>query len=161
MDAHSYTTPQDFFDRHIHIFGPISRKPYLPDLTDGEKAITADNVELISHHFDQVSANQWTESGINGAISKIISDLYGAESLDFKSEADLAELKKANTSLSRYLRWAITGGRPGPQLSAIAEIMGRDIVMVRLREAEWEYKNSENHQLSSNDVPRAVSNGFG
>lgn len=160
LDAQSYTTPQEFFDRHAYVFRSVSRKPYLPGPIDREKTITADDVDIINHYFDQVSTGEWTESGVNWAISKIVLHISGVESLDSKSETDLKEIRKANAAVSRYLRWVITGGQSGPGVPAIAELIGRNIILERLREAEGEFKAPESERRSSDEASRALSPGY-
>lgn len=159
LDAQSYTTPQEFFDRHVYVFRPVTRKPYLAGPTDREKGITLDDLEIIEDRFGQVSIGNWTESGVNWAISKIVLHKSGVESLDSKSEIDLTEIRKANTAVSRFLRWAIAGGQPGPGIPAVAEIIGRDIVLNRLREAGHEFKALISERRSFDEAPQVSSPG--
>lgn len=160
LDAQTYTTPQDFFDRHVYAFQPVSRRPYVPGSADKERTLTVKDVEIISYHFNQISSEKWTASGLNWALSGIVSDILGSKALNLQSETEKTAIKKANIAVSRYLRWAITGGEPGPGIPAIAEIMGRDLILSRLREAEGEFRAFYGPRIHSDKVPEAVSGVF-
>lgn len=52
---------------------------------------------------------------------------------DSDQSVDLAKASRA--SVQHFLRWALTGGRPGPTLMLTMTILGRDVSLKRIEDA--------------------------
>lgn len=51
----------------------------------------------------------------------------------YNQRVDLA--KASRSSVQHFLRWALTGGRPGPTLMLTMSILGRDVSLKRIEDA--------------------------
>lgn len=51
----------------------------------------------------------------------------------YNQGVDLAKASRA--SVQHFLRWALTGGRPGPTLVLTMSILGRDVSLKRIEDA--------------------------
>lgn len=91
---------------------------------------------MIKDQFEQVSAQQWAAPKIDETIVTIGRKLAGAQVPGSESEDELQVLKKIIMAIQRYLRWALTGGKPGPGIKVIMEILGRETTLSRLQDAK-------------------------
>lgn len=130
--APNYTTPQKFYNDHIQFFRPVDR-PSLDSRTDTwVLGLTSDHLDAVNLQISQVSsAEKWTEHAMKDVIDKFSTDIFNAKPPD----SGLAGLKEVRSAVNAYLRWAITGGRPGPGMPLTMEILGREFTIQRLKEA--------------------------
>lgn len=136
----------DFLNRHDYAFRSIVRAPYVPRNNVPKNGFTDDHKRKIKDHFEQVSAQQWAAPKLDGTIITIARKLAGAKSPGSESEDELQELKQVIMAIQRYLRWAVTGGKPGPGITAIMGILGRETTLSRLQDAQEisvEFKSPE------------------
>lgn len=129
--AAKYTTPQNFFDYHIHFFRPASRPPLDSKKDPWVLGCISDHIATVNLYISKVSAGKWTQHVLKDAIDKISKDVLNAKI----SGTGLAEVQEVRTSVNRYLRWAITGGRPGPGIPSTMEILGRKVTIQALEDA--------------------------
>ena len=76
---------------------------------------------------------QWNEPNLKETletIALILSKKWGHVS---NERIDLAKASRA--SVQHFLRWALTGGRPGPNLMLTMDILGRDVSLKRIEDA--------------------------
>lgn len=121
----------------------MSRGPFVSISTDEEKTFTINHIRIVIHHIDQIPSETWSETEIYNAIGKAVQDIIEMNSMRLEPEMESIEKKKFGGAISHYLRWAITGGNPGPGIPAIAEILGKNMVLQRLKEASDEFITSK------------------
>lgn len=121
----------------------MSRGPFVSISADEEKTFTITHIRIVIGHIDQIPSETWSETEIYNAIGKAVQDIIEMKSMRLEPEMESIEKKKVGGAISHYLRWAITGGNPGPGIPAIAEILGKNMVLQRLKEASDEFITSE------------------
>ena len=134
--ASNYTTPQKFFNDHIQFFRPVHRPPLDSKTDTWVLGLTSDNLDAVNLQISQVSsAEKWTEHVIKDVIDKLSTDIINAK----LPGSGLAGLKEVRSAVNAYLRWAVTGGCPGPGIPLTMEILGREFTIQRLKEAIVEH----------------------
>ena len=130
--ASNYTTPQKFFNDHIQFFRPVHRPP-LDSKTDAwVLGLTSDDQDANKLQKIHVTTKKKkTEHAMKHLIDKLSTDIFNAK----LPGSGLAGLKEVRSAVNAYLRWAITGGRPGPGIPLTMEILGREFTIQRLKEA--------------------------
>ena len=138
-------TPKEFLNRHIYFFRSIA-PPADQVLSEGQEAkpFADDYGDVIRKCFEQILPHDWTEDKLKERILQAARDVASAKSVDLN--ADIEELEKINKIVLKYFRWALTGGLPGPALSATMKILGRDTVLQRLREAGSKKADRDIHE---------------
>ena len=144
-DAINFTTPFEFVKRNYDFFFPkprekYTRRPSYERLTE--------NTGIIIHHFREILPEQWDEASVREAFEKMAVVLSKKWTHESNEEVDLAKTSKA--SAQHFLRWALTGGRPGPSLMLTMSILGRDVSLRRVEEAATVL---ENMTSEANDSP--------
>ncbi|MCJ1465765.1 Glutamate--tRNA ligase mitochondrial [Pseudocyphellaria aurata] len=142
--ATSYTTPQMFFDNHIYLFRPVSRRPLDSKTDHWVLGLLYDRLDAINLQISRVSTEKWTESGIGDVIRKLSNDISTTK----PPGTDLAGSKEVQKAINKYLRWAITGGRSGPGNLLIMELLGRGVAMKLLGEAIAECKTFQGQETN-------------
>ena len=74
-------------------------------------------------------------------------------------QADPADTKAATKSMYKFLRWALLGGAPGPDLPSTMEILGRDVSLARIKEAVQLLQDFELASSSPNIKVQRVPKG--
>ncbi|KAI9930394.1 hypothetical protein ASPWEDRAFT_26922 [Aspergillus wentii DTO 134E9] len=153
-DAKSYTNAQEFVQRNSTFFTTtLDRSPYTPvasSSTNNNKKdkpaspandlpipITALHTAaatlcLVPKAHWTIDTHRFNISSYDGSGS-FIED--GAETLPDESTR-VAHDKRFKKELYHYLRWALSGGAPGPGIPETLEILGRDLSVQRLQEAK-------------------------
>ena len=130
--ASNYTTPRKFFNDHIQFFRPVHRPTLDSKIDTWVLSLTSDHLDAVNLQISQVSsAEKWTENTMKDIIDKFSTDIFNAR----LPSSGLAGLKEVRSAVNAYLRWAITGGRPGPGIPLTMEILGREFTLQRLKEA--------------------------
>ena len=89
---------------------------------------------------------QWEESNLREAFEKLAQTISTKWCQDSEQTFDLAKASRASTQ--HFLRWALTGGRPGPSLVLTMSILGRDVCLKRIEDAAVAL---DNLRLEAND----------
>ena len=110
--------------------------------------ILTENTSTIIHHFREILPGQWDEASLREAFEKMAVVLSTKWTHGSNEKADLAKTSRA--SAQYFLRWALTGGRPGPSLMLTMSILGRDVSLRRIEDAATELKNMA---FETNDSP--------
>ena len=76
---------------------------------------------------------QWHEPNLREAFEDMVNTLSKKWGQSFNQNVDLAKASRA--SVQHFLRWALTGGRPGPTLMLTMSILGRDVSLKRIEDA--------------------------
>lgn len=92
-----------------------------------------DIIAKITDRFRKVLPEQWGEPSLREALENVVNSLSMQCSQDLNQIPDLA--KVAKVSVQHFLRWALTGGRPGPTLILTMSILGRDASLERIEDA--------------------------
>lgn len=138
IDPQNYTTPRDFFNRHAFCFHQMSRLPYVPRADVAGSSFTVDHLKTIGVRLEQMPANDWLIENIEATTMELACDIGGIESRNLGADDVRDEAKRIGNSIGRYLRWALTGGRPGPSIRLVMVVLGQDVTLQRLREAQAE-----------------------
>ena len=86
----------------------------------------------VQEYFDRVDHWDWSAENLRKPFESLI-DKIAKKSHDdqAQSESDLRALKN---DVQHFLRWALTGGRPGPTLLVTMELLGKEVSLSRIRE---------------------------
>lgn len=96
---------------------------------------------MISNRLEQILAEDWSVEKIEAATGELACKIGGLEPRNLGADDVRDEAKSIGNSIGRYLRWALTGGQPGPGIRIIMIVLGRDVTLQRLREANAEFEN--------------------
>ena len=138
VDAKNFTSTPEFIERNSHFFfiGPQPRYKSGP----GDSILT-ENTAIITDHFQKILPEQWGEASLGEAFDNIAGML--SVKLGWSSDQILDLAKASRVSVQYYLRWALTGGRPGPTLMTTMSILGRDVSLKRIKDAAAVLKRME------------------
>ncbi|KAL9128940.1 MAG: hypothetical protein Q9217_002494 [Psora testacea] len=136
IEPRFYTTPREFFDRYAYLFYTMPRERWRACLTDSLSLV---DIGYINAVMGKIPEDGWSADRLNEAI-KHLAD-YFAGKYTGPAEGESGTRSHRSQSL-HYMRWALTGGRPGPSLADVMVLVGRDITLHRLETAEIEYKAS-------------------
>ena len=101
--------------------------------------IVTENTGTIVHHFRDILPEQWDEASVREAFEKLAVVLSRKWTHGSNEEVDLAKTSRA--SAQHFLRWALTGGRPGPSIMLTMSILGRDVSLRRIEDAATVLEN--------------------
>ena len=76
---------------------------------------------------------QWNEPNLKETIETMALKLSKKWGQVSNERIDLVKASRA--SVQHFLRWALTGGRPGPNLMLAMNILGRDVSLKRIEDA--------------------------
>ena len=129
-DAVNYTTPKQFLERNSYFFCDESRKDWMPRSNDHQ---LKDAVGLLNSTFRAVTSEQWDEEHLKYVFDRIANDM----SVRWDQEESLRSDKgrSALSTVQHFLRWALSGGRPGPRLISTMAILGREVSLRRIEDA--------------------------
>lgn len=130
VDAMNYTTPSNFVERHSQFFFLERREEYQHRSND---VMLSENFSKIIDRFRKVLPEQWGEPSLREALENVVNTLSMKWGQDLNQIMDLEKATRA--SVQHFLRWALTGGRPGPTLMLTMSILGRDASLKRIEEA--------------------------
>lgn len=130
VDAINYTTPSEFVERNSHFFFIGHREEYKRGPSNG---ILTENTAIITDRFQEILPGQWGESSLREAFENMADTLSMKLGQDSNQSAEAA--KASRVSVQHFLRWALTGGRPGPTLMLTMSILGRDVSLKRIKDA--------------------------
>ena len=123
-------TPREFVERNSYFFFFSSREEYTPGPSDG---ILTENTSAIIGHFRRILPEHWDEPNLREVFENMAATLSTRWAQDSNQTVDLAKAFRA--SVQHFLRWALTGGRPGPTLMLTMNILGRDVSLKRIEDA--------------------------
>ena len=92
-----------------------------------------ENTGIIIHHFRDILPEQWSEASVREAFEKMAVVISTKLTHGSNEEVDLGKTSRA--SAQHFLRWALTGGRPGPSIMLTMSILGRDESLRRIEDA--------------------------
>ena len=92
-------------------------------------------LQIIRKKFAKITAEQWSHDSVQQAFSQLKS--FFEKKSDDPSWDDVSKARFSRL-FPTYLRWALTGGRPGPNLSITMACLGRKNTLARLDSAENE-----------------------
>ncbi|KAL6721560.1 Glutamate--tRNA ligase mitochondrial [Lecanora helva] len=125
VDAANYSTPREFFERNQH-FLCVEPRPECV-VREGD-LVTGSGLEYIGSELSKVSNDQWNEERLKQSFDLAVKKMEEGRTDDFSSGY--------RKSLQHFLRWALTGGRPGPSIIASLSILGRDESLSRIKDAD-------------------------
>ncbi|CAD6589288.1 MAG: Glutamate--tRNA ligase mitochondrial [Alectoria sarmentosa] len=129
-DAKKYTTPSEFVERNSQFFFFEPREKYHRGASD---SILTENIGTIIDHFREILPEQWDEPSLREAFENMADNLSTKWGQDSNQSVNLAKASRA--SVQHFLRWALTGGRPGPTLMFTMSILGRNVSLRRIEDA--------------------------
>ena len=130
VDAVNYTTPKSFFERNSYFFYDEPRNESRPCSNDHQ---LKDAVGLLSSTFKAVPPDQWNEKYLKHVFDRVADELSVRWNQEEDSQSDRGT--SALSSMQHFLRWALSGGRPGPRLISTMAILGREVSLQRIEDA--------------------------
>lgn len=132
LDAGNYSTPREFFERNSQFFCFEVRKEYTLRLDDSLLNGSIDRVESV---FSAVTSEEWEEPKLKQVSESLIESLLA----DWKTDQSKDPAKTCRNALNRFLRWAMTGGRPGLTVLSTMALLGKDESVRRIEDAAASY----------------------
>lgn len=143
QDGYNYTTPTAFLSRNDYFFRPLPST--LPDPTAIHAFVTQGGNEVLLHklattcadHFSNLKRSVWTADHIQAQIKQISTalDSQNPSYVTTKWEGRLGDISFWDKKVKQYLRWAMAASKPGPSLTTVMAILGRDVCIKRLADA--------------------------
>ena len=130
-DAVNYTTPKQFLERNSYFFCDEPRKDWMHRSNDHQ---LKDAIGLLNSTFRAVTSEQWDEEHLKHVFDRIANDM--SVQWDQKESPRSDKAKSALSTVQHFLRWALSGGRPGPRLISTMAILGREVSLRRIEDAE-------------------------
>ena len=138
VDAKNFTSTSEFVERNSYFLFIKPQERYKSG--PGDRAVT-ENTAIITDHFQKILPEHWGEASLGEAFDNIAGML--SVKPGWSSDQNLDLVKASRVSVQYYLRWALTGGRPGPTLMATMSILGRDVSLKRIQDAAAVLKRME------------------
>ncbi|OJJ51213.1 hypothetical protein ASPZODRAFT_148537 [Penicilliopsis zonata CBS 506.65] len=139
-DAKSYTNAEEFVARNSSFFtSTLNRAPYEtsaePSLVSALHTAAAALCLVPESHWD-VESHRINISSYDGSSAVTsISNTSPAPTTDDPEKARVVADKAFKKELYHYLRWALTGGAPGPGIPETMAILGRAESINRIQQA--------------------------
>ena len=130
VDAVNYTTPKQFFERNSYFFCDEPRNEWTTRSNDHQ---LKDAIGFLRSNFKAVTPEQWDEKYLKHVFDRIADEISVRWNQEEGSQSDRG--KSALSSMQHFLRWALSGGRPGPRLISTMEILGREVSLQRIEDA--------------------------
>ena len=130
VDAVNYTTPKKFFERNSYFFCDEPRNEWRPCSNDHK---LKDAVGLLSSNFKAVTSEQWNEKYLKHVFDRVADEIFVRWNQEEGSQSERGT--SALSSMQHFLRWALSGGRPGPRLISTMAILGREVSLRRIEDA--------------------------
>ena len=83
--------------------------------------------------FINVPPHNWGEPGLKQAFDQLIIKL--TDQWIRSGSPNTNSTKDCRNAVQHFLRWALTGGRPGPVLMVTMSLLGRDVSLMRIEDA--------------------------
>ena len=129
-DAVNYTTPRKFVERNSYFFCDEPRNKWTPGSNDHQ---WKDAIGLLSSNFKAVTPAQWDEEYLKHVFDRIADEIFVGGNQEEGSQTDSG--KPGLSFVQHFLRWALSGGRPGPRLISTMAILGREVSLQRIEDA--------------------------
>ena len=129
-----YTSPREFFERYAVLFCTMPRKEWHVPPID---RLSLGQAEKIRAVLIAIPERIWTLGSLSEAMKGLTSYFSGTGTGNGEGKSGQGSL--LNQSF-HYMRWALTGGRPGPSLIDTMVLMGRDVTLQRFESAEEEFE---------------------
>lgn len=130
VDAVNYTTPKIFFERNSYFFCDEPRNKWSTGSNDHQ---LKDAIGLLSSNFKAVTPEQWDEEYLKHVFDRIADEISVRGNQEEGSQTDSG--KAGLSFVQHFLRWALSGGRPGPRLISTMAILGREVSLRRIEDA--------------------------
>ena len=130
VDAVNYTTPKQFLERNSYFFCDEPRKDWIPSPNDHQ---LKDAIGLLNSTFRAVNPEQWDEKHLKHVFDRVANDMSVQQ--DQAESPRSGKEKLILSSVQHFLRWALSGGRPGPRLISTMAILGREVSLRRIEDA--------------------------
>ena len=128
-----WDTPLGFFERHADIFYDRPRDPErMPLRRDLICGPIAKSLLIFRQEMARIRYEDWNIIEIQ-KILNALKQAFNARLVQISHD----DVPTAQKSLYQYLRWALYGGRPGPDLASTMYYLGRGKTLERLRLAEY------------------------
>ncbi|KAL9103092.1 MAG: hypothetical protein Q9163_001832 [Psora crenata] len=135
-EPHFYTTPREFFERYIYLFCATHRAEW--SARRSTECLSLADCQVIKATMTKIPENDWNADSVNQAIEQITHDIASKHTSPIENGSGKRSLRGQSL---HYLRWALTGGRPGPSLADLMVLMGRELTLHRLETGEIEYRS--------------------
>ena len=145
VDAGNYITPREFFERNRQFFCIEPREQYKHRPNDLKLWNSLHHVEI---QFKEIPAEKWDAQHLQLAFNSTVEHISGEW---FSLRPEIEATKEVKNAVQHFLRWALTGGRPGPTITASMSVLGRDLSLSRIEDATAMFKDMElQPQVKSN-----------
>lgn len=128
LDAANFTTPREFFQRNSQLLCFKARKEYRPRQED---SLLKTNMGHIQSVFFAMTSEEWKEPRLKYVSEQLVESLLANWKMDQSNDPT----KDCRNALNRFLRWALTGGRPGLTVTSTLALLGRDESVRRIQDA--------------------------
>ena len=108
-------------------------------------------MQLISDRLGKIAASDWSTAKLEETMGELACDVGGIERRNLGADDVRDEAKSVGNAIGRYLRWALTGGRPGPGIRIVMIVLGRDVTLQRLQEANAEVQSSSSTERTKHE----------
>ena len=135
VDAANYITSQGFFERNAHFFCCKTGRSYAHRPDD---YLLKRGICLIEGQFQQIPVEMWNEDSVKRAFDCVIDEMSKVWEVD--RDRDPSGTRECRTAVQHFLRWALTGGSPGPALIFSMSLLGRDVSLARIEDAAAAFK---------------------
>ena len=146
IESQFYTTPRAFFERYVYLFYSMPRGDWRAGLSD---YLSVEHIESINAVVSGIPPDQWTAEKVEETTKEWAHHFAHKTTGPEKGKSGQSSLRSQSLY---YMRWALTGGRPGPSLANTMVLLGRDVTLDRLETARIEFKaimgSSEAHGLN-------------
>ena len=137
-DAANYTTPGEFFEHNMHFFSIQPRRQYTPGPND---SLLVKSIDILSIRFEEVSIAQWDETSLRQIFDSAVDEM-SKEWAAMDPEHSTSDVGSCKGAVQHFLRWALTGGNPGPGLMLSMSLLGRTVSLSRVRDATATFKST-------------------
>jgi len=168
-DAQNYSNPANFIQRNEYFFTPPSVEALnatVPPLKlhhvpfQYQNSVSSSTIVDLCQIFMEIPDNLWTAELLRTKVAKMISS--GMHRTMEESEGGRISENKSDPGLEKswvkivhqYLRWALVGGRPGPDSVLTMELLGMEETGRRLTTAAEVLKGAKG--VESDGSPETV-----
>ncbi|KAI9742008.1 MAG: Glutamate--tRNA ligase mitochondrial [Cirrosporium novae-zelandiae] len=133
IDAKNYTNASRFFERNEYFFKPIrqTQRSYPATHTVPFRV----DFQMLLYLRNNILFGEWTHDAIHERIEGILKEYKLDQETKDKKKLSDDDMKVVSKVFHTFLRWAITGGKPGPSIADIMEILGKRETFFRLEAA--------------------------
>lgn len=103
-----------------------------------DDSLLKDSMDQIEEVLSAVTYEKWVETNLKQASENLVENLRANwEMIESKDPA-----RDCRNALNRFLRWALTGGRPGLTVMSTMALLGRDEAVRRIEDAAASFSNT-------------------